>query len=73
MQEHRAELEELYAAVVLGKPVYHSGEWGAATLEACIVMMQSAREHRELPLERQVAMPRAMTTTWNCPKPKRGR
>jgi phthalate 4,5-cis-dihydrodiol dehydrogenase len=56
MLEHRAELEELYAAVVLGKPAYHSGEWGAATLEACIAMMQSARERRELPLDRQVAM-----------------
>ena len=56
MLEHRAELEELYAAVVLGKPVYHSGEWGAATLEACIAMIQSAREHREIPLQRQIAM-----------------
>lgn len=57
MLEHRGELEELYNAVVLGRPVYHSGEWGAATLEACIGMMQSAREHRDIPLERQVAMP----------------
>ncbi len=57
MIEHRAELEELYAAAVLGRPVYHSGEWGAATLEACIAMLQSAREHREIALERQVAMP----------------
>ena len=57
MQEHRAELEELYGAVVLGRPVYHSGEWGAATLEACIAMIQSARERQEVLLHRQIAMP----------------
>lgn len=57
VQEHRAELEELYGAAVLGKPVYHSGEWGAATLEACIAMIESARERREVLLHRQVAMP----------------
>jgi len=56
MLEHRGELEELYNSVVLGKPLYHSGEWGAATLEACIGMMRSAREHWEVQLERQVAM-----------------
>jgi predicted dehydrogenase len=70
MQEHRAELEELYAAVVLGKPVYHSGEWGAATLEACIAMMQSAREHREIMLERQVAMPQSYDEDLILPEPE---
>jgi phthalate 4,5-cis-dihydrodiol dehydrogenase len=57
MQEHRAELEELYGAAVLGKPAYHSGRWGAATLEAVIAMIRSSRERREVLLERQVAMP----------------
>jgi phthalate 4,5-cis-dihydrodiol dehydrogenase len=70
LQEHRAELEELYAAAVLGKPVYHSGEWGAATLEACIAMMQSAREHRELLLERQVAMPPGYDDELSLPEPR---
>lgn len=54
--EHRGELEELYAAAVGGRPVYHSGEWGMATLEACVAMMQSARERREILLHRQIPM-----------------
>ncbi len=57
MQEHRGELNELYDAVVRGKPVYHSGEWGGATLEACLAMMQSGRERRDIMLHRQVPMP----------------
>ena len=28
-----AEVEELYDAVVKGRPVFHGGRWGAATLE----------------------------------------
>lgn len=53
----RAELEELYDAVVLGKPVFHDGRWGMATLEVCLAMMQSARERREIPLTHQVSVP----------------
>jgi phthalate 4,5-cis-dihydrodiol dehydrogenase len=48
---------ELYDAVVNGVPVYHSGAWGRATLEATLGIVTSAREHREVLLERQVAMP----------------
>jgi phthalate 4,5-cis-dihydrodiol dehydrogenase len=50
-------LTELHAAVVHGAPLYHSGAWGRATLEATIAMVTSARERREIMLERQVAMP----------------
>lgn len=50
-------LLELHAAVVEGKPVYHSGEWGRATLEAALAMIESGREHREIVLQKQVAMP----------------
>jgi len=51
-------LGELYDAAVKGNvPVYHSGAWGRATLEATIGLVQSAREHREIRLERQVPMP----------------
>src|SRR4029453_3122381 len=33
----RAEvIDELHAAIVEGKPPRHDGEWGAATLEACL-------------------------------------
>jgi phthalate 4,5-cis-dihydrodiol dehydrogenase len=50
----RAELEELYNAAVLDQPVFHDGRWGMATLEACLALMQSARERREIPLTHQV-------------------
>ena len=52
-----AVLEELHAAVVRGRPVYHGGEWGRATLEVVLAMLESARERREVQLSRQVAMP----------------
>jgi len=50
-------LLEMYNAVVRGVPVYHSGAWGRATLEATLGIIQSARERREIVLSRQVAMP----------------
>ncbi len=55
--QRRAELEELYAAVVDGKPLWHDGRWGMATLEACLAMMRSARERREIMLRHQVPVP----------------
>jgi predicted dehydrogenase len=57
VSQRRAELEELYAAVVEGKPLWHTGRWGMATLEVCLAIMQSARERREIMLHHQVAMP----------------
>jgi phthalate 4,5-cis-dihydrodiol dehydrogenase len=56
-QSRRAELEELYGAVVLNKPIRHSGPWGMATLEVCLAIMQSARERREIVLSHQVPAP----------------
>jgi phthalate 4,5-cis-dihydrodiol dehydrogenase len=54
----RAEVvDELYAAVALGQPPLHSGEWGLATLEVCLAMLDSARQGREVPLRHQVAPP----------------
>jgi phthalate 4,5-cis-dihydrodiol dehydrogenase len=53
----REELEELYNAVAMGGPVHHSGRWGMATLEVCLVIMQSARERREVMLKHQVPTP----------------
>ncbi len=54
--QRRAELEELYDAVVHGKPLWHDGRWGMATLEVCLAMMQSARERREIMLAHQTPM-----------------
>jgi phthalate 4,5-cis-dihydrodiol dehydrogenase len=55
--QRRAELEELYNAVVGGQPVWHDGRWGMATLEVCLAMMQSARERKEVMLQHQVPVP----------------
>ncbi len=53
----RAELAELYGALVEGKPVFHDGRWGMATLEVVLAIMQSGRERREIMLNHQVAVP----------------
>lgn len=52
-------LVEFHAAVVDGKPLYHDGAWGRATLEATIAIVESSQQRREIHLERQVAMPDA--------------
>jgi phthalate 4,5-cis-dihydrodiol dehydrogenase len=54
VSQRRAELEELYDAVVLGKPIWHDGRWGMATLEVCLAVMESARERKEIMLRHQV-------------------
>jgi phthalate 4,5-cis-dihydrodiol dehydrogenase len=45
-------IDELYAAVVAGRPALHEGAWARSTLEVCLAILQSAREGRdvELPL-----------------------
>jgi len=52
-----AEVEELYDAVVNGRPVFHGGRWGAATLEVCLAMLESAQQRKEIMLSHQVASP----------------
>ena len=51
-------IDELYAAVVDGVAPLHDARWGRATLEACLAILRSAAEGREIALELQVA-PRA--------------
>jgi phthalate 4,5-cis-dihydrodiol dehydrogenase len=53
----RGELMELYNAVVLDKPIRHTGPWGMATLEVCLALMQSANERKEIYLKHQVPAP----------------
>ena len=48
-------VDELYAAVVEGRPVFHSGRWAKATLAVCLAIQQSAQERREVVVEHQVA------------------
>jgi phthalate 4,5-cis-dihydrodiol dehydrogenase len=50
----RAELEELYDAVVDDKPIFHTGAWGVATLEVVLGIIQSGSEHREIEMQHQV-------------------
>jgi len=54
--QRRAELEEMYEAVIEGKPLYHDGNWGIGTLEATLALTESAREHREIQMTHQVAL-----------------
>jgi phthalate 4,5-cis-dihydrodiol dehydrogenase len=51
----RAEVvDELYAAAMSGTPPLHSGEWGLATLEICLAILESARSGSEVGLRWQV-------------------
>jgi len=50
----RAELQELYDAVVNGHPVYHTGEWGMATLEATLAITESSKTGKLIELKHQV-------------------
>ena len=52
-----AEVEELYNAVVHNRPVFHDGRWGAATLEVCLAMLESAAKRKEIFLSHQVPSP----------------
>ncbi|MDQ0304847.1 Gfo/Idh/MocA family protein [Ancylobacter polymorphus] len=52
----RAEvIDELYAAVRKNVPPLHSGEWGMATLEICLGILESARSGNETVLAHQRA------------------
>jgi phthalate 4,5-cis-dihydrodiol dehydrogenase len=51
----RAEvIDELYDAVVLGRPPLHTGGWALATLEVCLAILRSAKERGDVVLEHQV-------------------
>ena len=50
-------IEEAYNGIVLGKPIFHDGPWGMATLEVQLGLMRSAREQCEVYLEHQVPVP----------------
>jgi phthalate 4,5-cis-dihydrodiol dehydrogenase len=51
-------IDELVAAVVDDRPPTHDGEWARATLEACLAILQSAREQRDVLLRHQVSASR---------------
>jgi hypothetical protein len=49
-----AELMDMYDGIVNGKPLYHDGAWGRATLEVCLAMIESGRTRKEIPMKLQV-------------------
>jgi phthalate 4,5-cis-dihydrodiol dehydrogenase len=53
----REVIDELYGAVVRGIAPLHDGVWAMATLEACLAILRSAREGRDVALAHQVAAP----------------
>jgi phthalate 4,5-cis-dihydrodiol dehydrogenase len=48
-----AELMDLYNGIVHGKPIFHDGRWGKATLEICLAILESARDGKEIKLSHQ--------------------
>jgi phthalate 4,5-cis-dihydrodiol dehydrogenase len=48
-------IDELFAAVFHDRAPLHSGEWGLATTEVCLAILQSAAEDREIRLHHQVS------------------
>ena len=51
----REVIDELYGAVVHGRPPLHGGAWAMATTEVCLAILQSAREGRDVALAHQAA------------------
>jgi phthalate 4,5-cis-dihydrodiol dehydrogenase len=43
-------IDEIWNAVVEGRPPLHSGEWGLANLEVCLAILRSSAEGREVHL-----------------------
>ena len=54
MRGRQAKLRELYEGVANNRPIFHDGRWGAATLEVCLAIVQSAAERREIIMAHQV-------------------
>ncbi len=52
-------IDELYAAVVDGRPPLHDGAWSRATMEVCLAMIELARTGTEITLEHQTSIPSA--------------
>ena len=47
-------IDELYYAVTEDRPLVHHPRWAKATVEVCLAMLQSSREHRDITLQHQV-------------------
>lgn len=49
-------IDELYNAVVNGRPPLHDGRWAMATLEVCLAILRSARNGTDIALSNQTAL-----------------
>lgn len=50
-------IDEILRVVRGGETPVHSGEWGRATLEVCLGIIESARDGREVAMSRQISLP----------------
>lgn len=50
-------LDDMYRALRTGHRPLHDGQWGKATVEVALALLQSAREGREITLQHQVPVP----------------
>jgi phthalate 4,5-cis-dihydrodiol dehydrogenase len=53
----RPEIDELYAAIRDERPIFPDEQWGLASLEMVLAILQSSSDRREVGLSRQVACP----------------
>lgn len=49
-------IDEVVRTIGRDEPAVHDGAWARATLEACLAILDSAREQRDIPLRHQVAV-----------------
>lgn len=49
-------IDVLYQAVMFGEAPVHSGEWGRATTEVCLAILESARTQADYYPSRQVGV-----------------
>jgi predicted dehydrogenase len=56
LRGRQAEIKELYEAVFNGRPLFHSGRWGEATLEVCLGLLRSARDGKEVVMSHQLTV-----------------
>ncbi|MBS3941012.1 MAG: Gfo/Idh/MocA family oxidoreductase [Actinobacteria bacterium] len=62
LRARAAELLELYRSIRDDRPVFHDGWWGAATLEACLALAESAATGGRVELAHQVPTPSEIPT-----------
>lgn len=60
-------LDEFYDAIVHDRPLIRDGRWGRATIEACLALLQSSEEKREITLSRQVPFRDDLLPAWLGP------